>query len=164
MRFLLKQKLFSFGDDFYIKDADGHDVYFVDGRALSFGAKLSFQDLNKHELAFIKQHVFSWGPTFEIVRDGHTAAMVKKHLFSFLHHRFTVDVPGPDDLEAVGNFLDHEYTFSRGDRVVATVSMKWFTMRDTYAIDIADGEDAVLILASAVVIDQACHPDDNERH
>ncbi|MEP6780026.1 MAG: LURP-one-related family protein [Gemmatimonadaceae bacterium] len=164
MRFLLKQKLFSFGDDFYIKDADGRDVYFVDGRALSFGAKLSFQDLHKHELAFIKQHVFSWGPTFEIVRDGQTAAMVKKHLFSFLHHRFTVDVPGPDDLEAVGNFLDHEYTFTRGDRVVATVSMKWFSIRDMYAIDIADGEDAVLILASAVVIDQACHPDDNERH
>jgi hypothetical protein len=29
---------------------------------------------------------------------------------------------------------------------------------------VADGEDDVLVLASAVVIDLACHPDDGERH
>jgi uncharacterized protein YxjI len=41
--------------------------------------------------------------------------------------------------------------------VVATVSKKWLTLRDTYGVDVADGEDPVLILASAVVIDQVCH-------
>jgi uncharacterized protein YxjI len=56
--------------------------------------------------------------------------------------------------------MDHEYTFRRGGRVVATVSMRWFSFSDTYGIDVADGEDAVLILASAVVIDQICHSGD----
>jgi uncharacterized protein YxjI len=164
MPYILRQKLFSFGDDFTIKDETGRDVYIVDGRAISIGDKLSFQDLDGNELAFIKQRILAWGKTYEIVRDGEVAAVVKKHLFALIHHRFTVDVPGPDDLEAQGNFLDHEYTFTRGDRTVATVSKRWFSFTDTYGVDVADGEDPVLILASAVVVDLACHPDDNERH
>src|ERR1044071_1044648 len=55
MRYLMKQRLFSWGDDFYIRDAEGRDVFFVDGKALSFGDQLSFQDLQKNELAYIKQ-------------------------------------------------------------------------------------------------------------
>jgi uncharacterized protein YxjI len=161
MRYLMKQKLLSFGDDFYIKDENGRDVYFVDGRAFSIGDKLAFKDLEGHELAFIRQKLLAWGPTYEIVRDGAVAAVVKKHVFALFHHRFSVDVPGPDDLEAEGDFLDHEYTFRRGDRVVATVSKRWFAFTDTYGIDVADDEDQVLILASAVVVDQACHPGDD---
>jgi uncharacterized protein YxjI len=164
MRYVLKQKLFSLGDDFIIKDDTGKDVYFVDGKVFSFGDQLSFQDMEGNELAFIKQQVFSWGKTYEIVRDGRVAAVVKKELFSLIHHRFTVDVPGPDDLEAEGDFLDHEYTFRRGTRPVATVSKKWFSWTDTYGVEIDSDEDPVLILASAVVVDQACHPDDGKRH
>jgi uncharacterized protein YxjI len=164
MRYVMKQKLLSWGDDFYIRDEQGRDVFFVDGKALSFGDKLSFQDLAGHELAFIKQKVFAIGATYEIYRSGELAAVVKKALFAPFHHRFAIDVPGPDDLEAKGDFLDREYEFRRSDTVVATVSKRWFTFADTYGIDISPGEDDVLILASAVVVDQACHPDDGKRH
>jgi uncharacterized protein YxjI len=163
MRYVMRERLLSWGDDFRIRDDGGREVFFVDGKAFSIGDKLSFQDATGKELAFIKQKVLSLARTYEIYRDGEVAAVVKKKLFGLLHHRFTVDVPGPDDLEATGNFLDHEYTFRRGDRVVATVSKKWFSLADTYGIDIEPGEDDVLILASAVVVDQACHPDDEGR-
>ncbi len=158
MRFQMKQKLFAWGDDFVIKDADDNDAFFVDGKAFSLGKQLSFQDMSGHELAFIRQKLMAWGPTYEIYRDGVVAAVVKKELFTFFQCRFTVDVPGPDDLAAEGSLTDHEYTLSRGDRPVATVSKEWFSFRDTYGVDIADGEDTVLILASTVVIDMACHP------
>ena len=164
MRYVMKQKLFSLGDDFLIKDDSGRDVYFVDGKAISIGNQLSFQTADRTELAFIKQRVFSWGPTYEISRAGQVVAVVKKHIFALLHHRFTVDVPGPDDLEAEGNFMDHEYVFRRGEVTVATVSKQWFTLADTYGVDVSPGEDPVLILASAVVVDEACHPDGGGRH
>ena len=164
MRYVLREKLLSWGDDFRIKDESGRDVYFVDGKAFSFGDQLAFQDLDGNELAFIKQKLFAWGKTYEISRAGRVVAVVKRELFSLFRHRFTVDVPGPDDLEAQGSFTEHEYTFTRDDRVVATVSKRWFSWTDTYGIEIADGEDDVLLLASAVVIDQACHPDDEKRH
>jgi uncharacterized protein YxjI len=164
MRYVLKQKLLSWGDDFVIKDEGGTDRFFVDGKAISLGDKLSFQDMDGNELAFIRQRLLAWGKTYEIYRDGQLAAVVKKELFAFLHHRFMVDVPGPDDLEAEGDFLDREYEFRRGGSVIAVVSKRWFSWTDTYGVEIADGEDDVLILASAVVIDQACHADDGKRH
>ena len=68
-----------------------------------------------------------------------------------------MDVPGPDDLLAEGDFLDHEYTFSRHGQRVAAVSKRWFSWTDTYGVDVAEGEDDVLVLASTVVIDMACH-------
>jgi uncharacterized protein YxjI len=162
MRFVMKQKLFSWGDDFYIKDEDGQDIFFVDGKAFSLGDQLSFQDLSGNELAFIKQKLLSWGPTYEIYRAGQLYAVVKKSFFSFLSYKFTVDVPGPDDLEAQGDFLDHEYSFNRSGNMVAEISKRWFSWTDTYGVDIVDGEDTILILACTVVIDMVCHGSDKE--
>lgn len=163
MRFVMKQKFLSWGDDFIIKDADGTDVYFVDGRALSFGDKLSFQDMNGNELAFISQRLLAWRSTYDITVRGELVGTVTKNLLTLFKCRFQVDVPGPDDLEAEGDFFDHEYSFYRNGTPVASVSKRWFSWTDTYGIDIADDEDAVVLLASAIVIDQICH-DGKEHH
>jgi uncharacterized protein YxjI len=157
MRFLMRQKIFALGDDFTIKDENANDVYFVDGRALSLGHKLSFQDMQGRELAFIKQRLLSWGPTYEIYVNGEVQAVIKKELFTFFRCKFTVDVPGPNDLEATGDFLDHEYAFERNGQTVAYVSKQWFSWSDTYGIEVLDPGDAPLVLISAIVIDLACH-------
>ena len=159
MRYLMKQKIFAWGDDFTIKDEAGNDAFFVDGRAFSIGKKLSFQDMSGNELAFIRQKLLSLGPSYEISRNGEVVAMVKKKLFTLFRCRFSVDVPGPDDLEAQGSFMDYDYTFTRGNKTAAQVSKRWFSLRDTYGVDVAEGEDDVLILASTVVIDMVCHAD-----
>lgn len=157
MRYVMKQHWLSFADRFTIRDADGRDAYHVRGKVLSFGDKLTITDAGGREVALIDQKLLSWGPTYEVFRDGHLAAVVKKKLFTLFRARFTVDVPGPDDLEAAGDFLDHEYTFTREGREVASVSKRWFSWSDTYGIDVADGEDDALILAATVVIDLVSH-------
>ena len=159
---MMRQRILSWGDDFSIKDADGQEVYYIDGEVFSFGNKLSIKDRSGAELARINQKLLSLGPQYEIVSGGETVAVVKKHLFTPFRARFTVDVPGPDDLEATGDFLDHEYVFERSGRVVARVSKKWFSLADTYAVDIDEGQDDVLVLAAAVVIDLVSHPDENK--
>ena len=160
MRYLLKQKLFSFGDDFTIKDDNGNAVYQVDGKAFTLlREKLSFEDMQGKELAFIRERIIALTPSYEILRNGDVAAVVKKDLINLFRCGFTVDVPGPDDLEAQGSLLDHEYTFTRGSRTVATVSKRWFSFTDTYGVDVEPGEDPVLVLASTVIIDMICHAD-----
>ena len=156
----MRERILSWGNDFTIKDADGREVYYIDGKVFAFGDKLSFRDMLGNELVLIDQKLLSFGAQYEILRGTATVAVVKKHLFTPFRGRFTVDVPGPDDLEANGDFLDHEYAFERGGREVARVSKKWFSVTDTYAVDIDAGEDDVLILASAVVIDLVSHPDE----
>ena len=161
MRYLMRERILSWGDDFTIKDADGHDVYYVNGKVFSFGNKLSILDSRGTEMIRIDQKLLSFGPQYEIRRGDETIAVVKKHLFTLFRGRFSVDVPGPDDLEAKGDFLDHEYAFERGGRDVARVSKKWLALADTYTVDIDEGQDDLLILAAAVVIDLVSHPDEN---
>ena len=67
----------------------------------------------------------------------------------------------PNDYEVNGNFLDHEFEFTRSGRTVARVSKTYFSWTDTYGIDIVDGEDDITILATAVVIDLVCHASDD---
>jgi uncharacterized protein YxjI len=159
MRYQTKQKWFSLGEDFAIRDETGQPVYQVDGRAFSLGNRLSFQDMQGQELAFIAQKLLTWGPTYEITRRGELVAVVKKSLFTFLRCEFTVDVPGPGDLVAEGNLWDREYTFSRQGQSVARVSKGFFSLADTYGIEIEPGEDGILILCAVVVIDLCCHED-----
>jgi uncharacterized protein YxjI len=159
MRYVMKQKMLSWGDDFTIRDEGGRQAYDVDGKVFSFGDRLVFKDSDGAEVAEINQRLLSWGAAYEITRGGKLAAVVHKKQFTLLHNRFSVDAPGPDDLEAEGDFLDHEYSFHRAGRVVAQVSKRWLSLTDSYAIDVNDGEDDVLILASAVVIDLVLHGD-----
>lgn len=155
MRYMMKQKMWTMADNFTIKNDLDEDVATVVGQIFSFGDKLTFYDVLGKELAFISQKLMAWGPTYEIYRDGVLAAVVKKKLFTFMRTEFTVDVPGPDDLVAEGDFTDHEYFFLRGGQTVATVSKAWFQWTDTYGVELLASEDAVLILASTVVIDMA---------
>jgi uncharacterized protein YxjI len=36
-----------------------------------------------------------------------------------------------------GDLFDHEFTIRRGDQTVATVSKRWLSVRDIYAVDVA---------------------------
>ena len=64
-----------------------------------------------------------------------------------------MDIPGPDDLHVTGSIFEHSFTMERTGKVVATVSKRWVAMTDTYGVDIAEGEDDILILAVVLAID-----------
>ena len=81
MRYLMRQKWLSLGDDFFIQDDQGRDLFRVDGKAFCFGDQLS-------------------------------------------------------------------------------VSKQWFSWTDTYGVEIAHGNNDLLVLAATVVIDMACHEKD----
>ena len=62
VRYLLREKILSWGDDFTITDTDGHKAFHIDGRVFSFGDKLSFKDRDGNEAALIDQKLLSLGP------------------------------------------------------------------------------------------------------
>lgn len=159
MRYVMREQLFSLGNDYVIRDEAGHEAFHVDGKAFSLGKQLSFQGPDRRELVLVRQRLLAWGPTFEVLSGGDVVALIRKDRFTFFRCRFTVDVAGPDDLEAEGEFLHHEYRFSRRGRTVARVTKEWPRIADTYGVEIAESESDILILAATVVIDLACHSD-----
>jgi len=161
MRYMLREKLFSLGDDYVIQDDAGREAFRVDGKVLTVRDTLILEDAAGNRRARIYKKLLSIGKTYVIDREGAPDVTIHKSLFSPLHCKFHVDADG-GELEARGNLFDHEYTVTRDGREIASITKKWFTVRDTYGVEVADGEDHALILACAVAIDRMCHEEDAE--
>ncbi len=155
MRYVIREKFFHITEDSTITDDAGRAVFQVNGKLFSIHYRLSIRDLNGNEVAAINRRLIALTPTYEITRGDQELAEVRKKIFSPFIDRYTVDVPGPDDLEVTGSLFEHEYTMRRGGQVLATVSKQWMTLTETYGIDIALGQDDVLILATVLALDLA---------
>lgn len=153
--YLIRERFFRLGDDFDITDEEGRPVLQVDGKVMSLHNRLVIRDAGGGEVAQVQRKLISLRPTYQVSIGGEEAAEVRKHFFTPFGDRFTIDVPGPDDLEMRGNLFDHEFTVERAGQTVATVSKRWISVRDTYAVDIAPGQDDLLILASVLALDLA---------
>ena len=153
-RYRMVEKLVSIGDDFFIQNDFGQRVFKVDGKALRLRDTLIFRDMQGNEVCKIQARIARIRESMEVEGpDGRRAAMVHKAMITPLRDRYTVKVEGGPDLEVQGNILAHEYRIGN----VATVSKKWFRVRDSYGVEIAPGQNDVLILAATVCIDQMSH-------
>ena len=150
--------MLSIGDDYWIENSEGQRVFKVDGKVLRIRKTLVLEDIHGKPLCQIKERLLTIKDTMVIEdSNGKDIAVMKKALISPLRDRWDVKVNGGDDLVVQGNFIDHEYTIKRKGKKVAEVSKKWFRITDTYGVDVDEGQNDVLILAVAVVIDTMAH-------
>jgi uncharacterized protein YxjI len=79
--------------------------------------------------------------------------MVKQAMITPLRARFDVKVEDGPDLQVQGNIVDHEYEIEADGTKIAEISKRWFRIRDTYGVEIAPGQDEIVVLAVAVAVD-----------
>ena len=158
-RYQMRQRMISIGDDYTIENDRGERVFKLDGKALRVRKTIRFEDMDGQELVKIQERMLRVRDSMEMEGpDGNRIAMVHKAMITPLRERWVIDVEGGQDLHAQGNFVDHEYTIERDGTKVAEVSKRWFRVRDTYGVEVAPGENDILILASTAVIDTMAHP------
>ncbi|MCB0106308.1 MAG: LURP-one-related family protein [Caldilineaceae bacterium] len=163
MRFVLKERVFSIRDSYYVKTEQGENAFEVTGQLLSLRDRLTVRNLHGETSATITKKLLSLRPVYTIARPGQPDAKVKKDFINIMREGFTVDMEdGLPDLRVQGDILDHNYSFTRDGTLVAQVSKKWISLRDSYVIDVAEGEDATLLVACAIVVDRIAHGDDDE--
>ncbi len=154
-RYQMREKMLSIGDDFWIEDESGRRAFMVNGKALRVRQTLVIEDANGAELMKIQDRPVRVRESMEVEdASGATVATVKKAMVSPLRERFAVELSGGGEMTAQGNITDHEFEIESGGSKVAEVSKKWFRVRDSYGVEVAPGQNAPLILAIAVCIDQ----------
>jgi uncharacterized protein YxjI len=158
-RYQMRQRMISIGDDYVIENDRGDRVFRLDGKALRIRKTILFEDMDGRELCKIQERMLRVKDSMEIEGpDGNRIAIVKKALITPVRERWVIKVEDGGDLHVEGNIVDHEYRIDRdGDRV-AEVSKRWFRVRDSYGVEVAPGENDILILASAAVLDTMAHP------
>jgi uncharacterized protein YxjI len=154
----MRQKMVAIGDDFWIENQAGQRVFKVDGKALRIRDTLKFEDAHGNELCKIQEKMLRVKDSMQIEGPhGERLAMVKKALITPVRDRWTVKIGNGPDLDVQGNILDHEYRIEEGRTRIAQVSKKWFRIRDTYGVEVAPGQNDIVILAVTVAIDQMAH-------
>ena len=159
--YVIRERLFRLGEDSDITDGAGQPVLHVDGKVLSLHNRLILRDPAGREVGQVHRKLAALRPTYEITIDGKDVAEVRKHLFTAFQERFTIDVVGGGDMEITGDLFSHEFTIERDGQTVATISKRWLTVTASYGVEVAPGEDDVLILASVLALDLAI---DAEHH
>ena len=157
-RFRMRQKLVSIGDDYWIEDEAGNRAFKIDGKAMRIRDTLVFEDASGNELLKIQERKLRVRDT-TVIEDasGNPVATVKKAMITPLRERFDVSVEHGPDLEVQGNIVDHEYRITQDGSKVGEISKKWFRVADTYGVEIAGGQDPVLVLAIAAALDNMTH-------
>jgi len=154
-KYQMHEKLLSIGDDYWIENESGERAFKVDGKAVRIRDTFVLEDAAGQEVAKIQERKLSIRDTMKIERAGGDAT-VRKALIG-IRDRFKIEVEGGADLTAHGNLVDHEYTIESDGDEVASVSKKWFRVRDTYGVEIKPGQDDALILAITVCVDAMTH-------
>lgn len=154
----MTQKLLAIGDDYYVANEAGRQVFVIDGKALRVRNTLQMRDIDTGDEYKIQEKVARVMDTMTIQKNGERAAAVKKALVSPVRERFVVLVPGMPQINVVGNLLNHEYRMVRDGERVAEISKKWFRARDTYGVDVAPEMDAGLAIACTVALDMMAQP------
>jgi uncharacterized protein YxjI len=160
----LRQRLLSLGEDYDIEDADGHNVFHVDGKVFRIRETFVIEDRHGQEVATIKQKLLAFRKTMTIERGETTIATIRKALFAPFGDKFAIELADGTEIHMHGDIFAHEYQIQRGEQTVAEISKRWFAFTDTYGITIAPGEDEGLILAVAVAIDEMAHDPDEAHH
>ncbi|NYH53750.1 MULTISPECIES: LURP-one-related/scramblase family protein [Nocardiopsis] len=166
MKFLIRERVFDIGDDYWVTDEEERKVFLVDGKALRVRTTFELKDTEGNVLAVIRKKLFKVRDQMRVEREGGASATVRKRLVNPVRDKLTVEVEGAPDWEVVGDFLGKEYVISDEHGTVAHVSRKWFRVRDTYAVDVNThrhdvGGDPALVIGVAVAVDALTGDEDD---
>ncbi|WP_371100510.1 LURP-one-related/scramblase family protein [Streptomyces sp. PU_AKi4] len=149
MRFLVRDRILGIGDD------HGNRVFLVDGKAMRLRDTFELKDTGGRVLIDIRQKMFALRDTMVIERDGKPLATVRRKRLSLLRNHYRVALAdGGTELDVSGRILDREFAVEYDGELLAVVSRRLLSIRDTYAVDVVreDADPALLIAVAVCVI------------
>ncbi|MFD7335057.1 LURP-one-related/scramblase family protein [Streptomyces violascens] len=153
MKYLVRDKIFAIGDDYWIETEDGRHAFLADGKALRLRDTLELKDPSGRVLITLRKKMFSLRDAMTIERDDQILAKVRRKRLSLLRNHYRVSLIEGTELDVTGKILDREFTVEYDGELLAHVSRKWFHIRETYAVNVVrEDADAALLLAVVICV------------
>lgn len=147
VRYLFKQRFFSWFDSYDIYDETGNTAFVVKGR-LSWGHLFKVFDGMGNEIGMVREKILTWLPQFIIYKRGAEIGRIRKR-FSFFRPKYDMEYRG---WHVEGDWLEWNYSIvdSYGN-TVAYVSKELFHFTDHYSVNVTniyDAEDVILFIVA----------------
>jgi uncharacterized protein YxjI len=157
MKYLVRDRIFAIGDDYWIDDEHGRHAFLVDGKAMRLRDTLEIKDPDGRVLITLRRRMFGIRDAMTIERDGGTLATVRRKRMSLLRNHYRVTLAEGTELDVSGRIVDREFAVEYEGELLAHISRRWLTLRDTYGVDVVreHADPALLIAVSVCVIRMA---------
>ncbi len=160
-RYKVTEKIFAIQDGFKVTDENDKQVYNFKSKLLDLGDDLIMNNLETGEEYLLDNKIFKIFAEYRIKKNGKELAKVKRK-FAILGTKFEITTPA-GNYSIQGSLFDYNFSINdESGNTVTTVSKKYFAIRDTYGVEIADNVDHDIMIAIVVIIDQVLH-DANRR-
>ncbi|GAA1419693.1 LURP-one-related/scramblase family protein [Streptomyces thermospinosisporus] len=158
----MRDRLLGIGEDYWIEDDRGNKVYLVDGKAMRLRDTFELKDTQGRVLIDIHQKMLALRDTMVIERDGEPLARIRRKRLSLLRNHYRVYLVDGTELDVSGKILDREFAVEYDGELLAVISRRWLTIRDTYGVDVVreDADPALLIAVAVCVVHLAEKGDD----
>jgi uncharacterized protein YxjI len=169
---IMKEKLMSWtGDDFKIKDPNGHVFFRIEGKAISFSQKKCLQNPQGQVIANFKKEAFNFLPVYNVFHGAHSEQLMARieSKFTFISTKAKVQLTNvvngqPAELVLKGDWRSKNAQIylgnpKEGGRMIANASRKLnakhvlFGAQD-YQVTIEPGVDVALIVLLVLAFDE----------
>lgn len=165
--YYIKQRAISIGNKYFIYnnhnvkclESDSNYLSVIDrlfGSILSIGYKSRIKAPCGEEIITIKKKLGVLSENYNIYsKEGRKIANIKQHMKTL---KPTFSITSNNDKYIIkGDLLAREFNIYKNDVSIAEVNKVVFSFKDCYKVDIFEVEEANLILAMAIVIDNSIH-------
>ncbi|MDX3638839.1 LURP-one-related/scramblase family protein [Streptomyces sp. MB09-02B] len=153
MRFLVRDRILGIGDDYWIEDEHGRKAFLVDGKAMRLRDTFELKDTRGEVLIDIRRKMFALRDTMVVERGGEPLATVRRKRLSLLRNHYRVSLADGTELDVSGKILDREFAIEYEGELLAHISRRWLSVRETYGLDVVrDDADPALLIAVAVCV------------
>ncbi len=149
MRFLVKQKIFSWNSTYDIYDGNLEPKYFVEAEVFSFGHQIRvYNKLTKSEVGVVRQRISAYMPQYDIEIEGIHKGSVSKQ-FTFVYPNYIVSC---NDWQIKGDFAGGNYELIGATEAIMNAGHTEIdgTTYVTYDINNTSDVDISLLLALAI--------------
>jgi len=158
-------------DCFEVSDHEGKAVFKVENNLLTVTGKLTMYDAcTGAAVLTVRKKILALLGEAWVIEDPHgvDVATVKDPLLNIMP-ALKVKLNNGEKLDVSGGFLKKKFTITRGDTEIGTVKKEsqfkgvgafirsHFTDKQAYYVHVSPNEDAALLVAVAIIVDECFH-------
>ena len=166
MKYIIKNKIFSWGAGSTVRDEAGKDLFFIKGSVFSFTRKKFVRDLDGNTLYIVRNKFFHFILPKAYVCDPQGNRLVqvrKRNAFSFKANLAVVPEPGQDyDFSIDGDIIARHFDIFEHGQNVGHVRRNFNLIKDSFWLETERTDLAPLLIAFVIAIDNMIDNAQNE--
>jgi uncharacterized protein YxjI len=156
MKYIIKNKIISWGAGSTVRDESDKDLYFVKGKVFTLSKKKFIRDMDKNVLYIVHNKIFHLllPKVFVCDKDGNKLLMIKKKKLFGLKQNFEI-VPMSDSApnwQIMGDIIARNFSIVENNDPIAHVRKNFNLIKDSFWLETVD-ERAPLLIAFVIAID-----------